>query len=160
MTYFVELLMKNWKLVCVGILIASCLAFSWLQTSRLNSAKEQLAEIQRVSDEATQQSEANYETIRRAVPAMVEIAQENAVRNYARRYGARKPNPADCPVPAGVQHQSCDSQAPSATVADDACGEPVAPDPEFIQACARDAGRLDLWIATCRNNPLLCEVKP
>jgi hypothetical protein len=158
MTFFADL--KNLIIVSAGTLIILLVGSLWWQTSRLNSAKDQLAEIQRVADEATQQSEANYETIRRAVPAMVEIAQENAVRNYARRYGARKPNPADCPVPAGVQHQSCDSQAPSATVADDACGEPVAPDPEFIQACARDAGRLDLWIATCRNNPLLCEVKP
>ena len=90
---------------------------------------------------------------------MVEAASTNAVRNYIARRGAdRRPVP-DRPASNGVRPQGGDSAAPSASEPANPSGECVAPDPEFIQACARDAGRLQLWIELCKMNPLTCEAR-
>jgi hypothetical protein len=158
MTFFVSLLMRNWMLVCVATATLSLATFSWLQTSRLKSAQETLAEIQRVATEAQTQTEANLETIRQAVPLMVDAASKNAVSNYRKRYSNLPATGCVPAVPSGVRPEGGDSAPPSAGGPANPSGECVAPDPEFIKACARDAGRLMLWIELCKLNPLTCQV--
>jgi hypothetical protein len=158
MDFFVSLLLKNWKLVLLGTVISCLVGLLALQTTRLDSAKAELAEIQRVANEAQTQTEANLETIQRAVPIMVEQAQTNAVRNYMDRHRSNKPDHVVCPVATGLRIPGGSGQVASATVTYEPTGELVAPDPEFIRACARDAGRLQLWQQLCTLNTQLCEV--
>jgi hypothetical protein len=158
MDFFVSLLLKNWRLVLLGTVIASLAAFSWLQTSRLKSALEELSLIEVTANAAQAQTEANLETIQRAVPIMVEQAQTNAVRNYMDRHRSNKPDHVVCPVATGLRIPGGSGQVASATVTYEPTGELVAPDPEFIRACARDAGRLQLWQQLCTLNTQLCEV--
>jgi hypothetical protein len=160
MNFFVELLMRNWKTVLIATVIASCLGFSWLQTTRLNSAKAELAEIQRVSDEATQQTEANLETIRQAIPAMVETAQRNAVANFTARYGIPSNRCVACPVANGMR-QNGDGQAASAARVDATSTDAVVSGAnlEFVQQCAETTALYNAWRELCRTNTLTCEVK-
>ena len=158
MTFFVNLLMSEWKSCLIGTVIALLAGSLWFQTNRLDAAKKELAEIQRVANEAQQQTEANLETIRSKIPVMVEQAQSNAISNYRKRYSNLPATGCVPAVPSGVRPEGGDGQAASATVADEPTGESLAPDPEFIKACARDAGRLMLWQDLCKLNDKLCEV--
>ena len=161
MTYFVELLMKNWKIALIAMAIASCLAFSWLQTTRLNAAKAELAEIQSVADAAQTQTEANLEHLQKVIPLMVDQAKEGAVRAYCNRHPSRCRNHIDRPAPVGLRPQGCDGQAPS-TINFDAAGTDPIPfglDTELIEQCAHTTALYNAWREVCARNPALCEVK-
>jgi hypothetical protein len=148
-----------WPQLLIGTVIASLAAFSWLQTSRLKSAQETLAQIEATANAAQEQTNANLKRIQEAVPLMVDQAQTNAVRNYLARHRPPMPDPAGCNVSVGLRPQGGDGQAPSAPDTDDTSGERLPlMDAEFIKACARDAGRLMLWIELCKLNPLTCQV--
>jgi hypothetical protein len=158
MTYFVSLLMSEWKKFLIATVILSLVAFSWLQTNRLKSAQETLAQIKATAQAAQNQTEKNLETIRQAVPLMVDAASKNAVSNYRKRYSNLPATGCVLAVPGGVRPEGGDSAPASTSELAHPSGERMALDPEFIQACARDAGRLMLWIELCKLNPLTCQV--
>jgi hypothetical protein len=156
--FLLGVLTRNWKTALIATAIASCLGLLWFQASRLDAAKKELAQIEATAKAAQQQTEANLETIRQAVPLMVDAAQTNAVRNYLARHRATQPNNAGCNVSVGLRPEGSDGAPASTSEPAHPSGECVAPDPEFIKACARDAGRLMLWIELCKLNPLTCQV--
>jgi hypothetical protein len=155
---FYELL-RHWKTVLIATVITSLAGSLWFQTNRLDAAKTELAEIQRVSNEATQQTEANLDHIRTQIPVMVAQAESNAVRNYISRYGTRRVNHADRPATERVRSQDGDSQAASPARVDAACPDAMAPDADFIKQCAATTALFNAWRKLCEVNPLTCEIK-
>jgi hypothetical protein len=160
MTFFANLLMGNWRIVLIGTVIASLAGFSWLQTTRLKSAHAELAEIRSVAEAAQNQTEANLETIRSAIPVMVEQAREGAVRSYCNRHPTYCTSNAGSYVPPRVWTDGC-SQTPSASGVDapSTYTVPTGPDQEFIRECAETTALYNAWRELCLLNDKLCEVK-
>jgi hypothetical protein len=159
MDFFVGLLLKNWKLVLLGTALSAALLAVKTLIHQRDTVRAELAEIQRVATEAKEQAEKNLETIQRAVPVMVAQVKQYAERNYCDRYPDRCVHPKCSPVSVGLRLPNSGGQVASPTIAYEPAGERLAPDAEFIEACARDAGRLQLWQQLCRLDTQLCEVK-
>jgi hypothetical protein len=162
MDFFVSLLLKNWKLVLLGTVISCLVGLLALQTTRLDSAKAELSEIQRVANEAQTQTEANLETIRNAIPVMVSQAQAGAVRNYCARHPDRCRPAVANPVPERVRPDS-GSEATSSSGVDETCTYPIFARPtdelkDLIRECAATTALYNAWRELCTLNTQLCEV--
>ena len=162
MTFFVELLMKNWKLAFgVSALAAALLAVTIL-THQRDSARDQLRaernerQTERVRLEVAV-ANAKQETKDHAtfiedfrIPNLLAQAEKQAVANYKAKYGSRTvagcSGPLRLPnVPSGITADS--NQASSAEDAD-------AISSEFILACAHDAAIVIGWQEWARINRL------
>jgi hypothetical protein len=106
-----------------------------------------LAEVAAIT--AKGQSDRALKETRDAIPILLEAAKTNAYKNYLAKYGRGN---AACGIrtdglrPASPVHNS---EAGSTSKPDETSGERL-----VIEACARDAGRLDLWIKWATDNQL------
>jgi hypothetical protein len=153
---WLTLILRNWKLC----LLVSAIVFAGIQTLRLRAetAKKELA-IQDLANyklaaeiaatTAKTNSDAAIAEVKSEIPKLLEQAKTNAYQNYLAKYGRGN---AACGIrldglrPANPVHNS---EAGSTGSVDEAFGERL-----VIEACARDAGRLDLWVKWATENEL------
>ena len=155
---------NNWRLILAGLaslLILSLYGWGSHHARRADQAVWNLSEYKRLADVAMKTEKDNNERandeIRQAIPRMVEQAEKNAYANYLARFGrgnaACGVGPRSVLPTAGTGGTDDRAERPDA-----ASGEQLAPEREFVEACARDAGRLNLWIKRCELSPNICKV--
>jgi len=151
---WLPMLLRNWYWIAITLLTCA-LALS-LSHGRYLSARldTKIAEIQSMKDAAQayqDQSETNRRVISESIPIMVEQAKNEAWKNWKARYGTGN---AACGIRIDslltAEHSA--GQADSTQGTDATSGEQLA-----IEACARDAGRLDGWIRWAELNQLPVE---
>jgi len=150
---------SNWKLVLIGLLLCGwTLTYALLQSVKLELV-EKTAVIDSIKREAQEQAERNKQANKEIVdeiPRMVEQAEANAYANYLKKFGRGN---AACGIravsvlPAG----SYPAATGSAERTDAAPEEPVAPEREFVEACAYDAGTVMLWQQWATRNQVRVE---
>ncbi len=153
----IRLIWEAWKIALLVTVIACLTLFGTVQSWRLERAQAQLSQSKQAAKDAQEQRDATIEKLRESIPVMVEQAAKNALTNFRARYGSGNAAcglRADSVLPAFGGGQDA---GPART--GEAGGEHLAVDADFIEACARDAGRLNLWIEACRANPMICEIK-
>ena len=140
-------ILTNWKLCLIGMAIA----LLGIQTLRLNSTQAERdlaianldtykAQAITIATQAKKDSDKAIKEANDAIPQLLEQAKTQAYKNYQARYGVAN---ASCrlgvvglSMPAGIgSPETLRTESP-----DGASGERL-----VIEACARDAGRLDLW---------------
>jgi hypothetical protein len=152
---WIQWVWMNWKL---GLLILAT-ACAGIQTLRLQAATAQrdlavqnLANYKQAAETAATTAKAiSDKAIKEtndAIPKLVEAAKSNAYKNYLAKYGMGN---AACGIstrlPTGDPVHN--GEAGSTSQPDAASGEQL-----FAEACARDAGRLDLWVKWATDNEL------
>lgn len=149
--------------------LAALLGAIWIQSSRLESARDALIAEQRDHEAtrgeyrnavntaalaAAQQRREYQNAAERAAHehrAVLEQVKAHAVRNFVARYGDPRNLGNGLRIPPAVPAaDSAGAGAPEGDQADDGTAG------EFVAACARDAGRLEIWQDWCRANH--CEV--
>lgn len=144
-------LLANWRTVLAIGLFAIYSAFIFnlgglspkAKLAALRAAGESQAAAVKVE---SQRQADNLERAKNGLTAAIKQAGDNAVDNYRRRHPQRV----------------CDTDGSSAVPREASGDSPDAPpgreylatDTEFVQACARDAGRLNVWIAWATANQL------
>lgn len=137
----ISLLLTNWKLVLIGLLLASTALFYNLWQGEVKDFAEFKGAIAVLGQEAEKhakkvEAEHNKVTkeIKDEIPKKIAAARSNAVRNYI----------ASLPVNAGGCTMSTPPNSPKGT--DGAGEEPVlACRPGFIEDAAQDAATIGLW---------------
>ena len=135
------LILSNWKLVLIGLLVASTGLFYklWREDVRAFTAfKIQTAALGEAAKLEKARIEADHakvtKEIKDAIPKQIASARSNAVRNYI----ASMPNNSSC--------SNLPSAANSPSGTDAASKEPVvACRTGFIQDCAQDAAAINAW---------------
>jgi hypothetical protein len=159
---WMKVILGNWKLILIGMAIALATVL-WMRlatvTAQRDLAENNLNEYRRLSNEAMKTEVANNDqandSIRAAIPLLVESAKTEAYKNYLAKLGRGN---AACGIRADglrdVRTSGGSHPYDGAESADGPSGERL-----VIEACARDAGRLDLWIERCKLSPKLCQVE-
>jgi hypothetical protein len=153
---FLKLILTEWKLTLLAMVIASSAAL-WMRlqtvTAQRDLAQSDLANYKAVAEAAATTAKTNSDNaikeINDAIPKLVETAKSNAYKNYLAKHGTGnsvRGSGTDCVRPADPIR---DGEAGSASETNEASGEQL-----VIEACARDAGRLDLWIEWAEMNQL------
>ena len=150
---WITLILRNWQLLAIALL-AAALGVSMLHGRAVTAERDaKIAEIDSMRREAQtykENSEQIAKEISDAIPRMVEQAKSDAWKNYKVKYGMGN---ATCGIradglllPAGTG----ETNRPEGT--DVPSGERL-----VIESCARDAGRLNLWIEWAKMNQLPVE---
>lgn len=147
-------LLRYWYWIAI-ISLTCALGVSMLHgrvlSARLDTKIAVIDSMKREADNYRVQSEAIAKEISDAIPRVVEQAKNEAWKNWKARYGTGN---AACGIRTDgllpASHSA--SQADSTQGTDATSGEQLA-----IEACARDAGRLDGWIKWAELNQLPVE---
>lgn len=150
-TAILNLITGYWK----PLLVAALMALLMVQSQRLTIARATVLELNtrisaanQIAQSYQEETERNLDTLRTALPRMVEIAQANAVINYKAKFGNRLI--ASCTGPSGVLPSG--NQA-GIDPADSSQGIDGISE-EFILDCAHDTALLVGWQAWAKLNHL------
>ena len=157
----IALCLANWRLLLIGTLAGLVM----IQTARLDATKADLRTLEAQQDIARQQTEKaqdqsdhTIDTLRTAIPRMVDQAQINAVANYRARYGLPGRACPDRDAALGLLPAAGDPaavQAGGAQGADATEPDRVAdPALELARQCGETTALYNAWRRWATDNPL------
>lgn len=161
------LILTNWKIaLCATALICLSAALS-VQTWRLHSAQAALTNekdahaqtkaLHQIAVESAKAKETEqrtkYEQAQEKAnerhQAVVEQAKANAVKNFVAHFGDPRNLGSGLRFQPMPSTDSAGTGTPASNEGDDAAGRERLASEGFVEACARDAGRLDTWRQWC-----------
>lgn len=146
----------------IGAIGAALFAFGWLQgahreqikAERFEAATESLGKAQAArTAEINRRQQQNHERAKHELRKTYQAAADNAVRNYLARtrWLRHDEDPGRGPMPGPAGSDAGNDAAGRECLA---AGQP---DHAFIEACARDAGRLGVWQSWAVDNQVPVE---
>ena len=151
----IPFLLSNWRYVLIAVLAASALLFYNLWRDKVDEFDKHLLmdkvlteQFEKEKQETEDRHRKTLEDVSNAWDSTLPRVRQNAVGAYCRRYG--------CGVlPGGSSPTPLPGNAPGSQVTHGTCGQQM--DSRFVEDCAQDALKVELWREWAMKNRLRIE---